>query len=551
MLLLHSVLTRGLYALKLVFIYILTKIYIHHLPTFTTSTSNVIRDARITLLTDSHAESNIESSFHVSKMSNQDSNLRNLLSPSRSGTFFAPFRSRSANPDGFDSKMKLWIAAIEEWAVLNKKLIISLKDIHQTFVSDVGIRPDKECVRLVFSEMKRRCRLVEYKSLRTSRLWSADQRSYNIVDHYINPKGWLGWGVKTLVVNPASWVLSAVSSTQDHVYSDLTDLSITDNMRFVSQKCLHELSQNLLHELIRISKAEKQVCFEWQHLIELISPIVSTLIDATDSKELLELLDILIEYLSITKNVATLIDGETKLVKVALPDEPSNDDIKITRKDVGIARLLRAKELLTADSDRYFDQAQKAKQEALVSYNKGEVAKAKSLLRSHKRLTTIATQKEAQLENVESLLDQLENTNSNVIVLEAYKAGAEALKKAVTKLDNNMSVMDEMYDATAEAAQLNEEMNRMMRDITTVSFGAHDLTSASLEAELNDYIAKDSSERNQQDPDKDAHNSTRSKPNEISIDDLEERLNSLLVCQDSPQPKTPRKSETEMPSTAT
>lgn len=474
------------------------------------------------------------------------------MSPSRSGTFFAPFRSRSANPDGFDSKMKLWIAAVEEWAVLNKKLSISLKDIHQTFVSDSGIRPDKECVRLVFSEMRRQSRLVEYKSLRTSRLWSSDQESHNIVDRYINPKGWLGWSVKTLVVNPASWILSTVSSGQDHLYSDLTDLSITDNMKFVSQKCLHELSQNLLYELIRICKAEKQVCFEWQHLLELVSPIVNTIIDAADSKELLELLDILIDYLSITKNVATLLDGETKLVKVALPDENTDDDISITRKDVGLARLLRAKELLTADSDRYFDQAQKCKIEALESYTKGEVAKAKSLLRSHKRLTTIATQKEAQLENVESLYDQLENTNSNVIVLEAYKAGAEALKKAVTKLDNNMSVMDEMYDVTAEAAQLNEEMNRMMRDINTVSFGAHDLTTASLEAELNDYITGDSSEQNRQCSDANVNNSQYAiKPTEISVDDLEERLNSLLVCQDNPQPDTPRTRGTEMPSAAT
>lgn len=511
-------------------------------------------------------------------MSNSDTHLRSLLSPSRSGTFFAPFRSRSANPDGFDSKMKLWIQAIEEWTVINRKLIISVTDIHQRFVSDAGIRPDKECVRLVMSEMKRRTRAVPLTALKKSRLWSSPSHSsahiHPIIDSYIDPKGWLGWGVKNFVYNPASWAVSALMNNDDQCYSDLTDMSISDGMKFVCQKSLHELSQRLLDELIRISKAEKQACFEWQHLLELITPIVHTIIDATDGKELLELLDLLVEYLASNKRIAVLIDNDTKLVKIANTNDDSNDeDFSITKKDIAMARLLRAKELLTADADKYHDQAQRAKQDAIDCYSRKEIAKAKSLLRSHKRYTNCAEQKESQLTNVEIMLDQLETTNSNMMILQAYKDGADALKVANTNLENNTSILDEVYDVTNETRYLNDEMNQMLNEISRVS-RVNDISNTDLEAELNDYIANGDT-RTSPKVAVASHNSSivnistteHHNIEDTSLEDLETRLNSLIVCNnpvlsesqvsepkelnESSTPVKKRPSPTKAPATAT
>lgn len=487
-------------------------------------------------------------------MSNQDSNLKNLLSPTRSGTFFAPFRSRSANPEGFDSKMKLWINAIEEWAVLNKKLTLSLKDIHQTFISETGIHPDKECIRLVLSEMKRKSRLVPLSTLKTSAFWLSTT-SLPLLDNLIDPKGWLNWSVKKLVYNPASWAISAIASGPDQTYSDLTDMSIQDTMKFVSQKSLNELSNNLLVELVRISKAEKQFCFEWQHLLELIVPIINTLIDTTDSKELIEMLDILIEYLAINRHVAIRIDNESKLVKVANIEDPKEDEVKITQKDVAMARLLRAKELLTTDADKYHRQAQRAKQDALNSYKNNEIAKAKSLLRSHKRLISCADQKETQLTNVEVMLEQLENTDSNMMILEAYKDGAEALRLANTNLENNTSILDEMYDVTAEARHLNDEMNQMLNDISCLSLRKQDVTSTDLEAELEKYM--DSSATNLHTNSKTMANDHESESltDETFAEELEQRLKELVVCQDEPVDQFIRehgsKSKPSLPSSAT
>lgn len=410
-------------------------------------------------------------------MAQQNSYLKSILSPTKSGTFFAPFRSRSANPDGFDAKMKLWMNAIEEWMVRDKRLTLSLNNIHQTFISDNGIRPDKECLRLVISEMKRQSRLVPMKTLRTSSIWSSSQSQANYMDNLIDPSTWLGWGVKKFVYNPAAWALSSLTGSHDQSYSDLTDMSIGDDMRFVCLKSLTELSHSLFLELVRISKAERQSCFEWHHLLELITPIMNSIIDATDSKEVLEMLDVLLEYLAVNKMVAIKEDDNIRLVKIANQEESREGEVVITQKDIATARLLRAKELIVADIDKYLKQAQSARSDAIQSFNKQEVARAKSSLRSYKRLNGYADRKEAQLRNVEELLDQLENTDSNMMILQAYKQGAEALALANTEIEANMSVLDDAYDATAEANYLNEELNRMTL-LANKSFisNAHDIS---------------------------------------------------------------------------
>lgn len=354
------------------------------------------------------------------------SSLKTLLSPSKSGSYFASFRTRSANPDGFDTKMKVWISAIEEWSVETKRLKLTIDDIHSDFVSHTRIRPDKECLRLVFSEMKRRCLIAPLKDIKSSKMWCPSQRQSTILDDYMDSNGWLSWGVTKLI----TWAQTSLPA-DEIAYLDLTDLTITNDMVFVCFASLNEISQNLLTELEKISKAERQICFELDHLLELITPILNTIIDA-DDKELLQLLDLILDYLAINNKIAMKVDTDTRLVKIPKQDEKT--DVEITQKDVALARLLRAKETLTNDLDRYIKQAQITKEDAAKAFQDNEVAKAKCLLRSNKRYSNCVEQKEAQIRNVEELIDTLEETNSQKIVIDAYKEGAIALAMA------NMSI---------------------------------------------------------------------------------------------------------------
>lgn len=379
-------------------------------------------------------------------MSQLNSYVKSLLSPSRAGTFFAPFRSRSANPDGFDSKMKLWINAIEELLVHDKKLTVTLDYIHRSFIADNGIRPDKECIRLVMSEMKRRSRLVPMKTLKTSNIWShpSQTSTSNFLDTIIDPNGWLGWGVRKLVVDPASWAISSIANSHDQTYSDLTDLSITDSMIFVSLNSLNQLSQRLYNELVRISKAEKQNCFEWQRLLDMIMPMSNTIIEAIDYKELLEMLDILIEYLAVNNYVALKLDEDIRLVKIANQDESRDTVVSINQKDVATARLTRAKEIITDNIDSYLKQAEAEREDAVHSFKREQVTKAKSHLRSYKRLNACVEQKNAQLKNIEELLANLDINDSNMMVLRAMESAVKVRPIATrSELDEFETMLNE------------------------------------------------------------------------------------------------------------
>lgn len=485
-------------------------------------------------------------------MSTKDTNLKTLLSPARSGTYFAPFRSRSANPDGFNSKMKYWIGAIEEWSLINKKLIFSLIDIHDEFVSsDMKLRPNKECIRLVLSEMKRKSKIIPLSCLKSSSLWSP-QTSSSIVESFIDPNGWVGWGMNKLVITPAMWALSTVKPAQDQLYSDLTDMSITDNMEFICQKALDDISSNLKAELTRVAKAEKRTCFEWPHLVELLEPILNNIIDAPGRKQLLHRLEIIIEYLALKKFISLTQDADVKVVKIA-SNEDYNDDVSITKKDIANARLMRARELLTNEADRLHSKMIEAKNLAIDHYRKQNIVKAKSCLRNAKRLAACVETREAQLSNVEHLIDQLESTESNMQILQAYKDGAEALKIANTKFDDMSVVMDEVHDVTAETNYLQQTFNEMINDIVIVT--QPDISIRDLEKELEVYSDK------AQDTNKDI-NETLTKQDEAapsnqnansSTDSIIARLDSIKIDRELPselnqQHSTPMKSPLKLPS---
>lgn len=393
--------------------------------------------------------------------------------------YFAPFRPRSSNPAGFDSKMKHWINAIEDWSLTQKRLLFSLRDIQNEFMKD-DIKPDKECIRLVLSEMKRKSVIILHNNSNPSSF---------VLENYNDSNSWLVWGVKKLVLTPASMIFSTLVSPHDTIYSDLTDMSITDDMIFMSTKTLEKIASDVKNELIRISKAEHRQCFEWPQLLELLSPILQNIVNCSDMKQAVRRLEMIMVYLAQTRNISISQESDVKVVKIATNIDNLGDDLTITKKDIANARLLRARDLLTNDADRLHARAMVAKKQAVESYKNQNIVKAKALLRNYKRLSASAEQREAQLANVEHLLDQLESTSSNIMIMQAYKDGADALKVANTKFEDMSYIMDDAYETTAEANHLQQTFNEMVNDLSHLSEPS-DLSMANLEEELKEY-AKD------------------------------------------------------------
>ena len=101
---------------------------------------------------------------------------------------------------------------------------------------------------------------------------------------------------------------------------------------------------------------------------------------------------------------------------------------------------------------------------------------------------------------------------------------------ANTNLDNNTSILDDMYDVTAEARHLNSEMSQMLNNISCVSQGAHDI---SFEEELDGYIAS-ANGKNLDETETRHAEQVNSVDKDVSLenprfDDLDERSNNLFV----------------------
>lgn len=466
-------------------------------------------------------------------MPSDSHNLKNLLSSERAGALFAPFRSRTSNVDGFDSKMKLWIAAIEEWLISKNQLTFCLHDIHQSLISDNGLKPDKECLRLVLSEMKRRSLMESLTNLHLSDKRSSSNPSY--LDQIVDPNGWVYWGVKNLIWKPIERACSIVAEnakkTQD--FSDLIDRTIQDRDRFICRKSADIISEKFLTELIRISKAEEQSCFEWRYLLELLEPILPTIIVLDTTSELSFTYEFLILYLVSKEKVKVLEEVNSKFIKISGCDTslyPHKNSLEIGESDKAMALLKRDRESFTLDSDRLRQEAEACKAEACGYYNvfkrnQSVAAKVKALrsFRRYDNLNKKAEFKESLLIKVESLIQTLKDTISNESTFE----GMRAFNAAMKKYDD---MKDEVREITEENDQLIGRPDKQKSEVSTSieetnkedSFDSED---EELLRELEAYREQSSV------PDAATKDSTPARTDE-SWDALSERLGSLEICEE-------------------
>ena len=77
----------------------------------------------------------------------------------RLSVLFTEFRSREANPEGWDSKMMFWINSINRWSKERLVIKFNIEKIRSAFERNSTL-PQVKCIQLVLSEMKRRKLIV-------------------------------------------------------------------------------------------------------------------------------------------------------------------------------------------------------------------------------------------------------------------------------------------------------------------------------------------------------------------------------------------------------
>jgi charged multivesicular body protein 7 len=70
----------------------------------------------------------------------------------RMTSLFAPFRDRSLNPQGWDSKFSFWSAMIFRWCESKNRVSYTLEELNKDFVRN-GRTP--ECLPIVLEELQR------------------------------------------------------------------------------------------------------------------------------------------------------------------------------------------------------------------------------------------------------------------------------------------------------------------------------------------------------------------------------------------------------------
>lgn len=401
------------------------------------------------------------------------------LSQTRIRFLFSKFRSRSSNPEGFDSKLNWWIGAINELCIQERRYHFNISQLSKAFKS-CNVIPDLDCLRLVASEMKRRDNLVT--------------RDYFINNICANSgQSWLSWGLGSLA-KPLKFGLSWFGSKEDEQEEcELMDQSISYSSDLVNLEAVVSGSRELMtyvNEQQLIDKCLKYEEFEKSLVTFNIKP---------------DQLEILLLYLTSIKQVITMEDKGTRYIKFG-------DDVQFSDLDVSLRSLESARELIEDDIVKIEMEIEKCMVEAKSAIRASNKIKAKSLLRRKKRLEDVLSKKEAQLDNINCLSEQLVDVQSNKAVVSAYKECADALKAAQVKHDEINFTISEMEDAFETQ---NDILTDLGKNITTSMIDDDEL-----EAELKEIMQLDDNEKIKVP-------NMSPKENDDKIDELYKRLENL------------------------
>lgn len=351
--------------------------------------------------------------------------------PKRAKYLMADFRARAANPEGYEAKMAFWKRNIAAWSSSNQIISFTVADVRQAFARD-GVLPDAACIRRVLSEMladeeiRPRSELERMLSERLAvNSWSSSwSRGVGLIS---KPLYW-GWNYLT------SSYTSEEDSGADRIQNDET---------FVKMSSLSEAAERLFRELTTTTAGnEKQI---WKYA-EVGQTSAASGITKSD-------MQLLLFYLQSEKKACVIDDCGTRLVKFG-------DAAAFSQLEVGLFRLESAKELLEKDVRQIELEMSSLKEEARQAVNNNNRSHATQLLRRKKRLEHLLVNKESQLDNIHVLLQQMSDSDSNVMILNSFQQAADVLKQ-VQSVDTDVDqTMLDVEEVVQSAASLQSDLSR-------------------------------------------------------------------------------------------
>lgn len=356
------------------------------------------------------------------------------------------FRPRAANPEGYDAKMSFWKRNIASWSTACSVLSFSVADVRQAFARD-GIQPDDACIRRVLSNM----------------LAAEDIRTRPQVEQTLSQRaGWSSWSVVSrglgLVTKPLSWGWSYLRSSGGS--EDDADVIADSEQVFVHMSGLTEAADRLYREVTRSQKPIRRF---------------SELADAAAGKQVSDSdMELILLQLQSERKACVIVDCGTRLVKMG-------DDVSFSPLELGLYRLESAKELIEKDIRQIESEMNSLKEGARQALRQNNRSQASQMLRRKKRLEHLLVNKESQVDNIVVLMQQMSDSDSNVMVMQCFQQAADVLKKiqSVDPSDLDQTLLD-VEDVVHAATSLQSDISRTIEPFVDLDSG--------LEQELDEIL---------------------------------------------------------------
>jgi len=323
----------------------------------------------------------------------------------RMRVMFAPMRNRDLNPESYDSKVQFWKSLIKKWCSVKNKCSVTVKELEHAFLREGDI---PHCLPEVLSE-----------SIKTGDFMDSNRFRSSLMPQ----KNWGGW-IKSIGVRAAQSVGDSVlgHNPENIVIPDIAETLMGTMLTDIRTRDPWLKNQNVCYQ--KLSGALSDETFEYLRLKNLVQ---SSDIDSVQ----------FIKYSCVAGESEPFNDSDFCLMKLKLTQESLDNEIHKQEEEL-LNLKLKVKELLKS----------------------GSRISAKTTLKRQKMVEAKLQQKLDQQMNIETLLEELVNVDSNKSVIQSYKTGVEELKSKLSDLntDNVEEIMDDLREVIQESDDIGDAL---------------------------------------------------------------------------------------------
>lgn len=360
----------------------------------------------------------------------------------RMDALFSFFKDRELNPVHYDAKMKFWSETVINYCEDHGLLQIDLPTIVLRFRRQ-GKTP--KCLDKIFEELRKQRRLISK------------------ADYANSQQTWTSWTFNKLASPVTAWM------------SPKTPI---DQEVFIIDELVEKKASQVIETLQSTAIVPSFDCVvSYQGFIETCHRCG---LDDANSIDLV--------ITNLTKQKKILIDfvGDAKDVKVVKFIAPgTNSAVRpLTEIENSVVLLRHSKDRLEEQTKKTEQQIESLLVDIRRHLKNTNRSAAMKLLRRKKLLEREQEKKEATIDQLNSILTQIEQTDYSSLVVNAYSSGVQAHKELLKKNgltpDAVENMIDEVQDMLETQNELDEALSRPVMNDTT------DMTE--LENELEDLI---------------------------------------------------------------